>query len=185
MRLLQRTTRSVGLTEAGERFLSRLKPTLADVRSCCDALEELRDRPAGTLRLNIPREASARFIEPRLADFLAAYPDIHVDVVLDDGFTNIVEGGFDAGIRLGESLERDMVAIRISGDERVAVVGSPAYFARRGKPKRPRDLLTHECVNYRRISSGDIYNWEFTEKGKVTSYTTQAACTLPQIEGAR
>jgi len=166
VRLLQRTTRSVRLTEAGERFLERLKPALANVHSCLDALEELRDRPAGTLRLNIPRVASVRFIEPRLAEFLATYPEIHLEFSIDDGFSNIVQGGFDAGIRLGESLEREMVAVRISGNERVAVVASPAYLSRRGKPKHPRDLHDHDCINYRRISTGDIYKWEFTEKGK-------------------
>lgn len=166
VRLLQRTTRNVGLTEAGERFLSRLLPALDDVHASFAALDQLRERPAGTLRLNVPRIASRRFLEPRLADFLAAYPEIHVDVVVDDGFSDIVASGFDAGIRLGESLQRDMVAVRISADERVAVVGAPSYFAARGKPKHPRELHAHECINYRRISGGDVYRWEFTEKGK-------------------
>jgi DNA-binding transcriptional LysR family regulator len=166
VRLLQRTTRSVGLTEAGERFLARLKPALDEVRSSFATLEELRDRPAGTLRLNVPRIACRRFLEPRLAAFLAAYPEIHIDLVLDDGFSNIVAEGFDAGIRLGESLDREMVAVRVSAEERVAVVGSPAYFAVRGRPKHPRDLHAHECVNYRRIAGGDVYKWEFTENGK-------------------
>jgi DNA-binding transcriptional LysR family regulator len=166
VRLLQRTTRSVGLTEAGERFLARLQPALDDVRASFEALDSLRERPAGTLRLNVPRIASRRFLEPRLAAFLAAYPDIQLDVVVDDAFSNLIEGGFDAGIRLGESLERDMIAVRISGDERSAVVGSPAYLAARGRPKHPRELHAHECINSRRIRGGDVYRWEFTEKGK-------------------
>jgi len=166
VRLLQRTTRSVGLTEAGDRLLARLKPALKDVRLSLSELDELRGRPAGTLRLNVPRVASRQFLEPRLAAFLAAYPDFHIDVAIDDGFSNIVAGSFDAGIRLGESLDREMVAVRISGDERMAVVASPAYFAVRGKPKHPRDLHAHECVNYRRIAGGDVYKWEFTENGK-------------------
>jgi DNA-binding transcriptional LysR family regulator len=166
VRLLQRTTRSVGLTEAGERFLARLRPALDDVRASFAALDSLRDRPAGTLRLNVPRIASRRFLEPRLAAFLAKYPDIELDVVVDDGFSDLIEGGFDAGIRLGESLERDMIGVRIGGEERSAVVGSPAYFAARGRPKHPRELHTHECINYRRITGGDVYRWEFTEKGK-------------------
>lgn len=166
VRLLQRTTRSVGLTEAGARFLARLRPALDDVRASFDALEALRDRPAGTLRLSVSRVASKRFLEPRLAAFLAAYPDIRVEVSVNDAFTNIVEAGFDAGIRLGESLERDMVAVRISKDERVAIVGSPAYFAKRGKPKHPRDLHLHDCINYRRISSAEVYRWELTDHGK-------------------
>ncbi len=166
VRLLQRTTRSVGLTEAGERLLARLKPALDDVRASLASLDELRDRPAGTLRLNVPRVASRRFLEPRLASFLAQYPDIHLDVVIDDGFSDIVAGSFDAGIRLGESLDREMVAVRISADERAAVVGSPSYFAVRGEPKHPRDLHAHECVSYRRIAGGDVYKWEFAERGK-------------------
>jgi DNA-binding transcriptional LysR family regulator len=166
VRLLQRTTRNVGLTEAGERFLARLEPALSEVHASFEALDRLRERPAGTLRLNVSRVASRRFIEPRLAAFLAAYPEIDVDVVIEDGLTNIVDRGFDAGIRLGESLDREMVAVRISGDERVAVVGSPAYFAARGKPRHPRELHAHDCITYRRITAGDVYRWEFTDQGK-------------------
>ena len=166
VRLLQRTTRSVGLTEAGERFVTRLRPALEGVQSAFDALGELRDQPAGTLRLNLPRVGYRQVIEPHLAAFLAAYPRIHVDIVIDDGFSNIVQGGFDAGLRIGEMLERDMVAVRVAGDERAAIVASPSYFAARGKPKRPRDLQQHDCINYRRISRGEIYRWEFSEAGK-------------------
>ncbi len=166
VRLLQRTTRSVGLTEAGAHFLARLRPALAEVRDSFRAVEELRDRPGGTLRLNVSRVACQRFLQPRLAAFLAAYPDVCLDIDIDDGFSNIVASGFDAGIRLGESLDREMVAVRISGDERMAVVGTPSYFAVQGKPKHPRDLHEHDCVNYRRIAGGDVYKWEFTENGK-------------------
>lgn len=166
VRLLQRTTRSVGLTEAGSRFLARLKPALDEVRTSFEALDDLRDRPAGTLRLDVPRVASTRFLEPRLAEFMTAYPEINLEISVNDSLTNIVREGFDAGIRLGESLEREMVAVRISGDERVAVVGAPSYFAARGKPKHPRDLHAHDCINYRRLSGGDVYRWELTEDGK-------------------
>ncbi len=166
VRLLQRTTRNVGLTEAGERFLARLAPAVDEVHASFAALDELRDRPAGTLRINVSTIACRRFLEPNLVAFLAAYPDIQLDVVVEDGLSNIVQGSFDAGIRLGESLDREMVAVRIGGDERVAVVGSPAYFARRGKPKHPRDLHAHDCITYRRITGGDVYRWEFTEHGK-------------------
>jgi DNA-binding transcriptional LysR family regulator len=166
VRLLQRTTRSVGLTEAGERFLARLRPALADVRASFEALDELRDRPSGTLRLNVSRLACHDVVQPVLPRFLAAYPDVRVDVALDDGFVDIVAGGFDAGIRIGESLDREMVAVRVGPDVRIAVVGSPAYFAAHGRPKHPRDLLAHACINYRRISSGEVYRWEFTEDGK-------------------
>jgi DNA-binding transcriptional LysR family regulator len=166
VRLLQRTTRAVGLTEIGELFLARLGPALADVSTAFATVDELRDRPAGTLRIDMSRVAWRRFIEPRLREFLEKYPDIAVDIVLDDGFADIVQSGVDAGIRLGESLDPDMVAVRISPDERVAVVGSPAYFAARGRPKHPRDLHAHDCIRYRRLTRGDIYRWEFTDERK-------------------
>jgi DNA-binding transcriptional LysR family regulator len=166
VRLLQRTTRSVGLTEAGERFVARLRPALAEVRATFEEVDALRDRPAGTLRLNVPRVASQLVLEPLLAAFLAAYPEIHVDVAVDDGLADIVTQGFDGGIRLGETLDREMIAVRITEHERSAVVGSPAYFAVRGKPRHPRDLHAHECINWRQITGRTIYRWEFTENGR-------------------
>jgi DNA-binding transcriptional LysR family regulator len=166
VRLLQRTTRSVGLTEAGARFLERLRPAIADVRASFEALDALRDRPAGTLRINVPRLVCRQILEPVLAPFMAAYPEIAMDIVVDDGLADIVEEGFDCGIRLGETLDREMVAVRISGEQRVAVVGSPSYFAVRGKPKHPRELHAHECINYRQITRRAVYKWEFTEQGK-------------------
>ncbi|MDB4933333.1 MAG: Transcriptional regulator, LysR family [Labilithrix sp.] len=168
VRLLQRTTRSVGLTEAGERFLARLRPAMDGVHAAFESLDELRGRAAGTLRLDVPRVASAAVLEPVLAEFLAAYPEIRLDIAIDDGFTSIVERGFDAGIRIGETLEKDVVAVRVSDDLRMAVVGSPAYFAARGRPKHPRDLVAnaHDCINYRGITSGTIYRWEFTDAGR-------------------
>jgi len=166
VRLLERTTRSVGLTEAGERFFARLRPAISDVHHAIGSLEELRDRPTGTLRVAVSTVACRRFVEPMLSAFLEKYPELHLDVFVEDGFTDIVERGFDAGIRLGESLDRDMIAVPISGAERVAVVGSPAYFARHGKPKHPRDLHAHDCITYRRVSRGDVYRWELTDDGK-------------------
>jgi DNA-binding transcriptional LysR family regulator len=166
VRLLQRTTRSVGLTEAGSHFVARLKPALDQVQAAFEALGELRDRPAGVLRLNVPRLGSAQVIEPMLAAFLAAYPAIRMDISVDDGLADIVSGAFDAGIRLSETVEREMIAVRVSEDQRIAVVGSPAYFAVRGKPKHPRELHQHDCINYRLITRGSVYRWEFTENGK-------------------
>jgi DNA-binding transcriptional LysR family regulator len=166
VRLVQRTTRSVGLTEAGERFVARLRPALDGVRSAFDALGELRDGPAGTLRLNVPRLAYQRVLEPHLGAFLAAYPGIHLDLVIDDAFANIIESGCDAGIRIGETLQREMVAVRIGADESAAIIGSPAYFDAHPRPRRPRDLQRHACINYRRMARGDIYRWEFTEDDK-------------------
>jgi DNA-binding transcriptional LysR family regulator len=166
VRLLQRTTRSVGLTEAGARFIARLKPAMDGVHDAFEALGELRERPAGTLRLSLPRLGYELILAPKLPEFLAAYPDIDLDVSIDDAFIDIVEEGFDAGIRIGEMVERDMIGVRVSDDVRMAVVATPSYFAARGKPKHPRDLHAHDCINYRRRSLGVIYRWEFTEDGK-------------------
>jgi DNA-binding transcriptional LysR family regulator len=182
VRLVQRTTRSVGLTEAGERFVARLRPALEGVRSAFEALGELRDEPMGTLRLNVPRLAYRRVLEPHLAAFLAAYPKIHLDLVIDDAFANIIESGCDAGIRIGEMLERDMIALRIGPDEAAAIVGSPAYFAARRRPKRPRDLQQHDCINYRRLSRGDIYRWEFTEDGKDIEVAVEGRFTANDLD---
>jgi DNA-binding transcriptional LysR family regulator len=188
VRLVQRTTRSVGLTEAGERFVGRLRPALEGVRSAFDAIAELRDGPAGTLRLNVPRVAYQRVLEPHLEAFLAAYPRVQLEVAIDDAFANIVESGCDAGVRLGEMLDREMVAVRIGAPERAAVVGSPAYVAARGKPKHPRDLRAHDCIKYRRSARGEIYRWEFSEDGKDFEVavdgrftpTTATPCSAPR-----
>jgi DNA-binding transcriptional LysR family regulator len=166
VRLLQRTTRSVGLTEAGTRFIARLKPAMAGVYEAFSALGELRDRPAGLLRLTLPRFGYEQVLAPRLPAFLEAYPDIHLDASLDDAFVDIVEQGFDAGMRIGEMIDREMIGVRVSDDMRMAVVGSPAYFAKHGKPRHPRELHSHDCINYRRKTSNVVYRWEFTENSK-------------------
>jgi DNA-binding transcriptional LysR family regulator len=166
VRLLQRTTRKVGLTEAGSRFIARLKPALSSVHDAFKALDELRDRPAGLLRLTVPRLGYEQVLAPRLPEFMARYPDIQLDASIDDAFVDIVEHGFDAGLRIGEMLDREMIGVRVSADLRTAVVGSSGYFAARGKPKHPRDLHEHDCISYRRKSSGVVYRWEFTEHGK-------------------
>ncbi|MEO8707367.1 MAG: LysR family transcriptional regulator [Kofleriaceae bacterium] len=166
VRLVQRTTRSVGLTEAGERLVAQLRPALESVNESLDSLSDQRDVPAGTLRLEVPRVAYHRVLRPHLPGFLAAHPRIRVEVRVDDGFSNIVESGCDAGIRIGEMLDRDMIAVKIGGNETSAVVGAPGYFAARGKPKHPRELQQHDCITYRRVRRGDIYRWEFTVDGK-------------------
>jgi DNA-binding transcriptional LysR family regulator len=165
VRLLQRTTRSVGLTEAGERFLSQLKPALEGVRAAFEAAGELRDRPAGTLRLTLPRLGYQQVIAPRLAEFLQRYPDISLEASIDDALVDVVQHGFDAGLRIGEMLDREMIGVRVSPELRVAVVGSPEYFERHGTPKHPRELHQHECISYRQRSTGAVYRWEFTEHG--------------------
>lgn len=166
VRLVQRTTRSVGLTEAGARFVARLEPALQGVQDAFESLGELRDRPAGLLRLSVPREAYESVVAPKLPPFLATYPDIRVDIAIDDAFIDIVARGFDAGLRMGEMVAREMISVPVSPPMRVAVVGSPAYFAEHPRPRHPRDLPAHDCINYRRRSQGDIYRWEFDVDGK-------------------
>ncbi|WP_224243214.1 LysR family transcriptional regulator [Hyalangium gracile] len=166
VRLLQRTTRSVGLTEAGARFLARLEPAMQGVHEAFESLGELRDRPAGLLRLNMPRYGYQEVLGSRLAEFLAAYPDIQVDIQLDDALVDIIEQGFDAGFRVGDLMEREMIAIQVSDDIPMAVVGSPSYFATHGKPKHPRDLRHHDCINYRSRTTGGLFRWNLTEGEK-------------------
>lgn len=151
VRLLQRTTRSVGLTEAGEHFIAQLRPAFDGIDAAFDALTALEGRPSGLLRLTALRTGYHDVIKPKLAAFLAAYPDIRIDLCLEETLSNIVTEGFDAGIRLGHALERDMIAVRVSPDQRLVVVGSPHYFARRGKPTHPRELQEHECIGLRRV----------------------------------
>jgi DNA-binding transcriptional LysR family regulator len=181
VRLLHRTTRSVGLTEAGERLYASLKPAFVQMRAAVESLNELRERPAGTLRLTIPRGVTALLHEPLLAEFLALYPEIRLDISVDDGLVDIVAQGFDAGIRFGETLEKDMIAVDIFGPVRLVVVGSPAYFARHRKPKHPRELHAHDCIGYRFVTSGACYRWEFDENGKEFEIEVDGRATTNDI----
>jgi DNA-binding transcriptional LysR family regulator len=167
VRLLHRTTRSVTPTEAGQRLLDRLRPALAEVSSALDTINSFRDRPVGTLRLNVPVSA-ARIVLPAIVPaFLSAYPDIHLDVTADDTFVDVLAAGCDAGIRYEERLEQDMIAVPIGPRrQRYATAASPAYLARNGTPQHPRDLLNHACIRGR-FSSGAMTVWEF-EKGAET-----------------
>jgi DNA-binding transcriptional LysR family regulator len=164
VRLLSRTTRSVAPTEAGEQLLARLRPAFDEIRAGLDQISGFRDRPVGRVRLLLPRFAVSSVLAPKLAQFLRSYPDILLDVTTDDNRVDIVAGGFDAGIHLGEYIQKDMIAVRVSPDQRAAIVGSPAYFQSHPKPKSPRDLTGHSCVNFRH-GSGGAYRWEF-EKGR-------------------
>jgi DNA-binding transcriptional LysR family regulator len=165
VRLLQRTTRNVGLTEAGEHFIAQLKPAFQAVDVAFESLTAMTGRPSGLLRLTMLRTGYADVIKPKLARFLAAYPDIRLDICLEESLSNIVAEGFDAGIRLGHSLDREMIAVRVSPDQRLVVVGSPSYFAQHGKPAHPRDLQDHECIGLR-MSSGAVARWRFVDNGK-------------------
>ena len=164
-RLLARTTRSVSTTDAGERLLAKLSPALADIASELDALAELRERPAGTIRVTAGKHAAATILWPALVRLMTSYPDILVEVRVDSSYLDIVAERFDAGIRLGERLEKDMVAIPVGPSLRTAVVGSPAYLASRGLPTEPGDLARHRCIRFR-DGSGGTYAWEFEKAGR-------------------
>jgi DNA-binding transcriptional LysR family regulator len=164
--LLARTTRDVGLTEAGKVFYDRVRPALTEIIAASEAVTAIGGRPAGLLRLNAPRVAVATVIAPLLPTLRQAYPDITVEIFTEDRFANIVEGGFDAGVRLGELVEKDMVSVRLTAPDRLVVIGAPSYFDRRGHPAHPRDLAAHDCINFRQSSRGGLYRWEFEEAGE-------------------
>jgi len=166
VRLLARTTRSVAPTEAGERLLQSLNPALSDIEGGLDALAEWRDNPSGTVRITTGEHSAQTILWPALAKLLPRYPDIKVELVVDYGLTDIVAERYDAGVRLGEQVAKDMIAVRIGPEMRMAVVGSPAYFAARGKPKRPQDLTEHNCINLRLPTYGGLYAWEFEKRGR-------------------
>jgi DNA-binding transcriptional LysR family regulator len=166
VRLLSRTSRSVAPTEAGERLLTRLAPALSDIAEALDEVNSFRDTPVGTLRLNVPRSAARRLLAPMLARFLAAHPRARLEIVTDDGLVDIVERGFDAGIRVGQRLARDMIAVPFGPSRRFAVVGSPAYLTVRGLPSTPHDLQAHACID-RRYPSGASFPWGFERDGQV------------------
>jgi DNA-binding transcriptional LysR family regulator len=164
VRLLLRTTRSVAPTEAGEQLLARLRPALSEVDEALGRISELHNKPAGRVRLLMPRFAVESVLAPKLGQLARQYPELTLDVTTDDSRMDIVAGGFDAGIHLGEYIQKDMIAVRVGLDHQPVIVGSPAYFESHPKPKSPRDLLQHQCINFRHGSAG-VYRWEF-EKGK-------------------
>jgi DNA-binding transcriptional LysR family regulator len=164
--LFARTTRDVALTEAGRRFLERARPAVDNIRDAFSEVASLGSRPSGLLRLNVPRVALATLIEPVLAPFCQSHPEVRVEIFVDDRLANIVEDGFDAGIRLGELVEADMIAVRLTPPFKLAVVGAPDYLAARGRPLHPRDLRDHTCINFRQGARGGLYHWEFEEAGR-------------------
>ena len=165
LRLLTRTTRSVAATEAGERLLETLRPAFEDIDARLAALTALREKPAGTIRITTGEHAAEAVLLPALARLLPRYPDIKVELNVDYGLTDIVKERFDAGVRLGEQIAKDMIAVPIGPPMRMAVVGAPSYLARRGVPKTPRQLAGHDCINLRLPTRGGLYAWEF-EKGQ-------------------
>jgi DNA-binding transcriptional LysR family regulator len=166
VRLLSRTTRSVAPTAAGERLVHTAGPRLEEIEAELETLSALRERPAGAIRITATDYAADTILWPKLAKFLPRYPDIKVEIIIEYGLTDIVAQRFDAGVRAGEQVAKDMVAVRIGPDARMAVVGSPAYFRQRPEPRRPQDLIAHSCINLRLATHGGLYAWEFEKGGK-------------------
>jgi DNA-binding transcriptional LysR family regulator len=165
VRLIERTTRSVNATVAGERLLLRLRPVLDDYQAAFESINDFRDKPFGDLRITVAPPAADLVMAPLVARFLAQYPDIRLELSVDDALTDIVAGRYDAGIRGGERLERDMIAVRLTDPLQIAVVGSPAYLERAGRPKTPHDLADHNCIRIR-LSSGILFPWLLAQDGK-------------------
>jgi DNA-binding transcriptional LysR family regulator len=178
VRLLTRTTRSVAPTEAGEKLLTRLGPQFQQIEDELLALHELRDKHAGNIRLTAGEHAMNSVLWPALRPFLQRYPDIHVEVTVDNGLTDIVDGRFDAGIRLGEQVAKDMIAVKIAPEMRMAVVASPDYLARFGTPVSPRELEHHRCINMRLPTRGGLYAWEFEQGDQVLRVRVEGQLTL-------
>jgi len=181
VRLLTRTTRSVAPTEAGERLLGALKPALDSIGAGPAALGELREKPSGTIRITVSDHAAETVLWPALERLLPAYPDIRVELSIDSGFTDIVAERFDAGVRLGEALAKDMVAVRIGPDLRMAVVGAPAYFEGHPAPRTPHDLAEHCCINMRLSSTSGLYAWELEKDGREVRARVEGQFTFNSV----
>jgi len=166
IRLLTRTTRAVAPTEAGERLLQRIGPHFDEIEIQVDALSELRDKPAGTIRITATDYAISSVLWPKLRTFLPQYPDVKIELILDNALTDIVSERYDAGVRMGEHLAKDMISARIGPDFCLAVVGAPSYFDKYPTPTHPKDLVGHSCINFRFPTSGNLYAWEFEEDGR-------------------
>lgn len=177
-RLLNRTTRSVSLTEAGEAYLARVGPALGQVIEAGEELNVLQGRPAGTLRLNAARISTAMVLQPMLAGFLQEHPHVQLELTNDEGFIDIVEKGFDAGVRIGESVQRDMVAVPLGGPLTIAVVASPEYLQRIAAPRHPDDLVRHNCIRLRFAATGAIFKWEFEVGGRLMNYEVKGNLTI-------
>ena len=178
VRLLARTTRSVAPTEAGERLLASLRPAMEEIGLSLASISELRERPAGPIRLTTTEQAAHELLWPSLKPFLERYPDINVEVSVDSGLSDIVADRFDAGIRLGESVARDMIAVCIGPEMRLVPVASPAYLARQGRPETPHDLAAHQCINLRFRTRGNLYAWEFEKDGRALNVRVDGQLTF-------
>jgi DNA-binding transcriptional LysR family regulator len=181
LRLLTRTTRSVAPTEAGEKLLASLAPRFADLENELAVLSEMRERPAGNIRLNAAEHSVQSVLWPVLQTFLVDYPDINVEISVDNALTDIVSGRFDAGIRLGEQVAKDMVAVRIGPELSMSVIGSPAYFDKHGYPATPQDLQQHNCINMRLPTFGGLYAWEFEKDGRELKIRVEGQLTFNSL----
>jgi DNA-binding transcriptional LysR family regulator len=181
VRLLNRTTRSVALTEAGDRLLQQIHPALDELGDALESLAAFSDRPAGVLRLSVASLALKMVIDPVLPSFRTAYPAVTLDIVVDDSQTDIVDGGFDAGIRIAPRIERDMIAIRVTPDTRLIAVASPAYLAAHGRPATPADLRRHDCIRLRH-STGAIKKWEFDDGGKTVEIPVEGSLITNSLD---
>jgi DNA-binding transcriptional LysR family regulator len=181
VRLLNRTTRSVAPTAAGERLLTRLRPLLDDFDAVLDSINAFRDKPAGLLRLTVPPPAANLILAPLLSRFFAQYPAIDLEISVDSALTDIVAGHFDAGMRPGERVERDMIAVRVGEAVRGVIVAAPDYLARHPRPMTPRDLKTHSCIRFR-FPSGVIAPWQFEKKGKQVEVAVEGRLTVNDPE---
>jgi DNA-binding transcriptional LysR family regulator len=181
VRLLTRTTRSVAPTEAGERLMRTLGPRFDEIEAELAGLSDLRDKPAGNIRITAGEHAASAVLWPALAKLLPGYPDIHAEVIVDYGLTDIVSERYDAGVRLGEQVAKDMIAVRIGPDMRMAVVGAPGYFAKRERPKVPQDLTAHRCINLRLPTRGGLYVWEFEKRGREVNVRVEGQVVFNNI----
>jgi DNA-binding transcriptional LysR family regulator len=187
IRLLTRTTRRVSPTEAGERLLNTLGPRLDEIESELADIAELREKPSGTIRITATEYVADTILMPKLARLLQDYPDIKVEIIIDYGLTDLVAARIDAGVRSGEQIAKDMIAVRIAPDMRMAVVGAPSYFRKRPEPKRPQDLLGHNCINLRLPTHGGVYAWEFEKAGRELRVRVEGQLTfnaMPQMLNA-
>jgi DNA-binding transcriptional LysR family regulator len=166
LRLLTRSTRSVAPTEAGQRLLATIAPSFDEIESALVALKELREKPAGTIRITAGEHAAISVLQPALKQFLPDYPDITIEIIVDYGLTDIVADGYDAGVRMGEQVAKDMIAVRIGPDMRMAVVGSPSYFEKHPPPRTPQDLAAHQCINMRLPTYGGLFAWDLEKDGR-------------------
>jgi DNA-binding transcriptional LysR family regulator len=184
VRLLNRTTRSVALTEAGETLFQRVRPAVSELGAAIGQVRRSRERPSGTVRVHAFRSAAERYLDPILADFTARYPDVVLDITLDDEVVDVVASGFDAALRISEVIERDMIAVRLGPDLRQIAVASPDYLAKHGRPGHPRELVDHRCIRWRWSGHKTPYAWEFFEKGSWFSVTVDGPLVFSDKEMA-